>query len=104
MACRDVLEMTQDYDRSALELWDQLLSSQDAPTLSEMRARHWKLVAKILKRGRIKDEDEFYLVKESVDRMDIKESGRAQMVPLLDAFEAASPGEPNKLTLSLSSP
>lgn len=42
LACRDFLQATQDFTGDPLKDLDQLLASQDIPTISEMRAKHWK--------------------------------------------------------------
>ena len=48
MACRDLLEMTQDLSSMEIQLYDQAFKSQKVPTLTEMRVKHWNLVPKIL--------------------------------------------------------
>jgi hypothetical protein len=90
MFCRDLLEMTQDHGGEVLRAWDQDLSEYKAVTLSAMRARHWKLIPKILKRARIRNEDEFYLVKSHLDSPEISADEQAALVALVDAYQPSS--------------
>jgi hypothetical protein len=86
MMCRDLLEATQDYAGEELALYDQALASQGAPTLSAMRVRHWKLVPKILKRGRIKNDDEYYLVRSVLDSSTLASEDHAALMSLLHRY------------------
>lgn len=86
MLCRDLLEATQDYQGEELAVWDGALASQRAPTLSTMRVKHWKLVPKIVKRGRIRNEEEYYLVKSVVDSSALSDDEQAKLVELLDQY------------------
>lgn len=87
MLCRDFLEMTQDYEGEALAAWDQMLTEQSSPTLSVMRARHWNLVPKMLKRGRIRNDEEYYLAKSVLDASQLAEEDRRSLAGLLGAYE-----------------
>ena len=86
MLCRDLLEATQNYQREQLAVWDGALASQRAPTLSMMRIKHWKLVPKIVKRGRIRNEEEYYLVKSVVDSSALSNDEQGKLVELLDRY------------------
>ena len=46
MACRDFLQATQDFAGKPLQDLDQLLASQDIPTITQMRKKHWKSAPK----------------------------------------------------------
>lgn len=80
-------EMTQDHNGEALLAWDQQLSEYKAVTLSAMRERHWKLIPKISKRARIRNEDELYLVKNHLDSPEISADEQAALVALVDSYE-----------------
>jgi len=87
--CRDLLEGTADYNGDALAAWNDLLAEQRAPTMTAMRARHWNVAAKVVKRGRIRDDDEYYLVRNIVDLPDTTEDDQRKLLGLLGAYEVS---------------
>ena len=87
--CRDLLEGTADYNGDALAAWNSWLAEQRAPTMTAMRARHWKVAAKVVKRGRIRNDDEYYLVRGIVDLPDTIEEDQRRLLGLLEEYEAS---------------
>ena len=67
MAVADVLEMSRDFTREQLTAADAALAAEGAPLLSTMRARIWRKVPRILARGKIRNEVEYYLVIERLN-------------------------------------
>ncbi len=63
-AASDLLADTRDATGDELAKIDGFLSQSNSPTLSEMRRRIWQSLPKVLKRGRIRNETEYYLLKE----------------------------------------
>jgi hypothetical protein len=67
MAVGDLLEMTRDLTAEQVAKADATLAAEAAPTLSVVRTRFWRKVPKILARGKIRNEVEYYLVIERVN-------------------------------------
>jgi hypothetical protein len=67
MAVGDFLEMTRDLTPEQVSAADAALAAAGAPSLSTVRVRVWRKVPKILARGRIRNEVEYYLVKERLN-------------------------------------
>ena len=63
MAINDTLEMTESWPSDAVREFDRILEENGAATLTELRMRHSKKYRKVLKRGAINSEVEYYLVK-----------------------------------------
>jgi hypothetical protein len=62
-AINDCVEMSLHFDHEEVEKLDSQLRSRGIVTLSELRRRYSKSYAKIIKRGQIKNETEYYLVR-----------------------------------------
>lgn len=62
-AINDCVEMSLHFDHEEVEKLDSQLRSRGIVTLSELRRRYSKSYAKIMKRGQIKNETEYYLVR-----------------------------------------
>jgi predicted ATPase len=62
-AINDCVEMSLHFDHEEVEKLDSQLRSRGIVTLSELRRRYSKSYAKIIKRRRIKNETEYYLVR-----------------------------------------
>jgi hypothetical protein len=62
-AINDCVEMSLHFDHTEVEKLDAQLRSRGIVTLSELRRRYSKSYAKIMKRGQIKNETEYYLVR-----------------------------------------
>ena len=59
----DCVEMSLHFDHAEVEKLDSQLRSRGIVTLSELRRRYSKDYAKIIKRGQIKNDTEYYLVR-----------------------------------------
>jgi hypothetical protein len=67
MAINDIVEKSLHFDPAEVEKFDSELRSRGMITLSELRRRYSKKYAKIMKRGQIKDETEYYLLRNVLD-------------------------------------
>jgi hypothetical protein len=85
MAIGDILEFTSDWPTSDVTACDHELSQSGLPTLSAVRARFSKLVQRVVRRGQIKSEDEFYALRNAVEQQC---ADSASLWPLLAAYEA----------------
>lgn len=85
MAIGDVLEITSDWPASDIATCDRELSQLDLPTLSELQARFSKLVQRIVRRGRIKSDEEFYALRNMVEQQG---ADNATLWSLLSAYES----------------
>jgi hypothetical protein len=66
-AINDCVEMSFHFDHAEVEKLDSQLRSRGIVTLSELRRRYSKGYAKIMRRGQIKNETEYYLVRNVLD-------------------------------------
>jgi len=62
----DLLEMTKDFNKNEVSALDSRLKEAGLASLTEMRSKIWKTIPKILRRQRIRNDDEYYLLKEKV--------------------------------------
>jgi hypothetical protein len=89
-AVADSIEMTLDRPTEWIQQFDAECKASGIVTLSELRPRYWSKYKTILKRGRIKNETEYYLiagiVKDSAIR--IPEAERGVLDELVRRFEA----------------
>jgi len=85
MAIGDVVEFTSDWPVLDVTACDHELSHSGLPTLSEVRARFSKLVQRVVRRGHIKSDEEFFALRNAVEQ---KGSDSASLWPLLNAYEA----------------
>lgn len=85
MAIVDVVEFTSDWPASDVTACDHELLQLGLPTLSEVRARFSKLVQRVVRRGHIKSDDEFYAIRNAVEQ---QAADSASLWPLLEAYEA----------------
>lgn len=82
MAINDIVEMTDGWTQERVASVDLALQQQGLPTLTEVRGRFSKLVERAVRRGSIKDDIEYYAVRNAVD---LPEGER--LWPLLSAYE-----------------
>lgn len=61
-AARDMVEWSRDLEGEAVANLDAALSAAGAPTLTQMRDKRYRAFAKIIARGRIRNDDEYRLV------------------------------------------
>ena len=67
MAIGDVIESTQDFRPEQVAEIDRALRAQGLPTLSEVKARFSSVIAGIVRRGTIRNEREYYAVRNAVE-------------------------------------
>jgi hypothetical protein len=70
MAIQDMLETSRVLTPAQVRELDGRLSSAGLPTLTAMRERVWRTLAKVISRGRCRTEAEYYLVVERLSDMD----------------------------------
>ena len=63
MAIGDCIEASASWPAQKVKEADDALRARGIATLSEMRRRYWRRFIRILKRGKISTEDEYYLLK-----------------------------------------
>ena len=68
MAIGDVVEFASDWPVSEVTACDRELSQLGLPTLSQVRARFSKLAQRVVRRGQIKSDDEFYALRNAVEQ------------------------------------
>lgn len=90
-AAGDMLGLTRDLSAEDLQNGDQFLASRCAPTITEMRREIWRLIPVILKRQRIRNDQEYYLLKERVidQAPELNDSELVLAARLLSDYEAA---------------
>ena len=67
MAINDLIEMTDGWSQEQVASTDLALTRADLPSLSEMRKRFSKAVQRSVRRGHIKDDVEYYAVRNAVE-------------------------------------
>ena len=89
-AIGDCIEMTQDKSVPWVQQLDAECAARGLVTLSHLRVRYWAKYKAILKRGRIKNETEYYLIAGLAKDLavPIAESERATLERLLEQFES----------------
>jgi hypothetical protein len=89
MAVNDIVEDTTDWTPEQVALADTKLLAAGAPTLSEVRRRYSKKYLQILKRGVIRSETEYYLVKGIIDGGGLEPGATesTQLQAMLNDFE-----------------
>jgi len=89
-AINDCVEMSFHFDHLEVEKLDSQLRSRGIVTLSELRRRYSKGYAKIVKRGQIKSETEYYLVRNVLDDPTEKAPGERELLERLIASYGAA--------------
>ena len=86
----DCVEMSLHFDHAEVEKLDSQLRSRGIVTLSELRRRYSKDYAKIIKRGQIKNDTEYYLVRNVLfDPTEKTPDERKLLEKLISNFESA---------------
>lgn len=85
MAIGDIVDLTSDWPASNVTACDHELSQSGLPTLAQVRARFSKLVQRVVRRGQIKSDDEFYALRNAVEQRGADSAG---LWRLLEAYEA----------------
>lgn len=70
MAIQDMLETSRILTPAQVRELDGRLSSAGLPTLTAMRERVWRTLAKVMARGRCRTEAEYYLIVERLSNVD----------------------------------
>jgi hypothetical protein len=88
-AVADMLEMTRDWRPEVIAAADKFLVDNRALSLTTMRRRIWRVIPRVLARGRIRNIDEFYVVKNVIsdDGDDLSRDDRARLRDMCFDFE-----------------
>lgn len=91
-AANDVIESLQSFTQQQLAALDAKLHQAGSVTLAEMRRRYSRQYKAVLKRGSIRNDTEFYLVKGILDSCteSLSQDEQATLSSLLLAFEQSS--------------
>jgi hypothetical protein len=84
MAIGDMIEMSGGWPRDAVLKLDQELVELGLPSLSEVRIRFGKQLRTVLRRGEVKTEEEYYLLRGAAD---LPDQPSDKIWPLLAAYE-----------------
>lgn len=90
MALQDLLEATRDLGPESVKAVDQAFAAAGVESLSSIRGRVWRTTPEALKRGRIRNEVEYYLLVERLNDVECNElddAGRARLSAMIDEFE-----------------
>jgi hypothetical protein len=89
-AINDCVERSFHFDHAEVESLDSELQKRGVVTLSELRRRYSKSYAKIMKRGQIKNEIEYYLVRSVLyDPTEKAPEERKLLEELISVYEGA---------------
>lgn len=83
-AIGDVVEFTNQWSDGEVATCNDELSTRGLPTLPEVRARFSKLVRRVVRRGGIETDDEFYALRNAVEQQG---ANRESLWPLVEAYE-----------------
>jgi hypothetical protein len=87
-AVSDCTDMSLQFTPMEVAKFDSELRLHDIPSLSELRRRYSRHYARVLKRGRIEDETEYYLLRNVLfDPSEKGEEERERLETLIAAFE-----------------
>lgn len=86
LALGDLLEMTGDLAPEQVVETDAALAAEGLPSLSEVRARFGRVVGGILSRARVRDEREYYALRNAAELLPEDQQAKARQ--LLGDFEA----------------
>lgn len=88
-AISDCMDMSLQFTPMEVAKFDSELRLHDIPSLSDLRRRYSRTYARVLKRDRIEDETEYYLLRNVLFDPGEKEDGeREQLERLIAAHEA----------------
>lgn len=71
----------------ALQRLDLALAQIGAPSVSQMRRKYLKRYTTILQRGALKNDDEFYMLKNMLDDPDLPDDEKSKILPLINDYE-----------------
>ena len=86
MVINDCLEASSDFRGAELQALDQNLAALNLPTLSALRGRFWKRVAAAIKRGKIRNDTEYYAIRNVVETPQFEPQSEA-IWAMLTAYE-----------------
>lgn len=99
-AVNDVVERTRRITLSELARIDSELARNGIISLSRVRARYSKDLARMIKSNKIANETEYYLARGVIDDLpELSEDDRKKLVRLIKDFELRAVGRPPKSTL-----
>lgn len=87
MAIGDVVDFTTGWTAPDVAKCNSELSQEGLPTLTEVRARFSKIVQRVVRRGRINNDEEFYILRNTVEQQGV--NGEI-LWPFLEAYETRS--------------
>lgn len=95
-AANDIIEELSDKPAAGIAALDEALRASGLITASEVRRRYASAYKRILKRGTIRNDTEFYLINGIVVDLvnDISDDERATLQRLLDSYETATRRNP----------
>jgi hypothetical protein len=85
MAVGDIVDFTSDWPETRIVQCNNELSHRGLPTLTQMQARFSKVVQRVVRRGLIKTDEEFYALRSAAEQPGQDE---VDLWLLLDAYEA----------------
>jgi hypothetical protein len=85
MAIGDTIEQTDCWPSERVAALDELLASEGLPSLAEMRLRFSKVIRRVVARGNIKDDVEYYAVRNAAE---LPNDSYEALWKLLAAYEA----------------
>jgi hypothetical protein len=87
-AVSDCMDMSLQFTPMEVAKFDSELRLNDIPSLSELRRRYSRAYARVIKRGRIEDETEYYLLRNVLfDPGEKAEGEREQLEKLIADYE-----------------
>jgi hypothetical protein len=88
-AISDCMDMSLQFTPMEVAKFDSELRLNDIPSLSELRRRYSRTYARVLKRDRIEEETEYFLLRNVLfDPVEKAEGEREQLERLISAYEA----------------
>lgn len=86
MALGDLVELTERWPEERIAEADRALLEAGLPSLSEIQTRFSKNLRRVVRRGRINSESEYYMVRNAAD---LGGDNQACLISLLAAYERA---------------
>jgi hypothetical protein len=90
MAIGDTIEATEGWPGERVAAVDHLLEREGLPSLTEMRLRFSKVIRRVVGRGSIKNEVEYYAVRNAAE---LTKNGQEALWKLLATYEGRAAGQ-----------
>jgi hypothetical protein len=90
MAINDCMEITTSWPAQRIAAVDTELRAQGLPTLSQLRLRYSTQLNSIVKRGHIRSEVEYYLVRGALEDPNLAPGEAGSLRKLIEMFEASA--------------